>query len=489
MKHDFSKVKKPKVVLVVDNPIRDLPGLTLVAFELAQCNVNVYLMPMSLIDLELWPLMPDLVLMNYLRATNEKLIGRILNAGIQVGILDTEIGVLPSWEEFEMVIARSDQTRKSVSFFLSWGEKVKEFLVSKNYYREDQVKITGCPRFDFYADQWKNVAKRRAPYVIPYSRNLVLMNANFAFVNSNKGFDYEMKMMADQFGYSIDFMKGWYEVEYSALKMFAELANTVAERLPAATVVFRPHPFENMKVYEPLLKKLPNLHLVREGTVDSWIMNAKAVIQTNCTTAIESALSGVPTFQPMWVPAFFKMENANAVSVPFETADHLIESLDQNLKGKYHLPKNIEHELEKVIFDWFHCVDGNSYKRVTGEILDALRKNTSRGITPSVAAAELLKPGKYGFLVKKLSPLPYSGPALMLAKGVRNFLFEISAWKKSHKSFDAEQIQRLSDLISEVHPRSARLKRAYVHKAKLTDYALFYPFGQSVCIEPFGPIE
>jgi hypothetical protein len=64
------KKNKYRIALVVDNPMRDLPGLVLVASELAKRNTIPVLVPFNLCPKELYFLAPDFVLLNYLRATN-----------------------------------------------------------------------------------------------------------------------------------------------------------------------------------------------------------------------------------------------------------------------------------------------------------------------------------------------------------------------------------------------------------------------------------
>jgi hypothetical protein len=83
----------PRIALTVDNPYRDLAGLVLVAWRLCQAGATCFLVPMNLQGAEIWPLMPDFVLLNYLRTNNEELARYMMEVGIQVGVLDTEGGI------------------------------------------------------------------------------------------------------------------------------------------------------------------------------------------------------------------------------------------------------------------------------------------------------------------------------------------------------------------------------------------------------------
>ena len=90
---------QPRVCLVVDNPLRDLDGIVLLGWTLAQKGAEVFLVPMYQQAFEVAALLPDLVLVNYLRPNNRRLVEAYSKGGILVGVLDTEGGVFNSVEQ------------------------------------------------------------------------------------------------------------------------------------------------------------------------------------------------------------------------------------------------------------------------------------------------------------------------------------------------------------------------------------------------------
>ena len=79
-----------RVVLLVTNPYRDLPDRLLTALYLCHRGATCYLLPSPLRRREVWPLVPDLVLLDNLRTGNEPQVRRFLSAGIRIAVLDTE---------------------------------------------------------------------------------------------------------------------------------------------------------------------------------------------------------------------------------------------------------------------------------------------------------------------------------------------------------------------------------------------------------------
>jgi hypothetical protein len=136
-----------------------------------------------------------------------------------------------------------------------------------------------------------------------------------------------------------------------------------------------------LDTYKSLLDlNCANLKLIREGSVDGWILRAKVVIQRSCVTAVESALAGVPTLSPRWFPAK-DYPVPESVSIPAASMDELITYVDQALKGQIQTPSHIQSQLQTVIHDWFYKMDGESHQRVADAVIMALKYTGTRETT------------------------------------------------------------------------------------------------------------
>lgn len=74
-----------RIALLVDNPYRDLPGLVLTAMYLCQYGATCHLVPMNLREQEIWPLVPDFVLLHQLRTLTQEFTRDMLEVGIKIG--------------------------------------------------------------------------------------------------------------------------------------------------------------------------------------------------------------------------------------------------------------------------------------------------------------------------------------------------------------------------------------------------------------------
>src|SRR5262245_63028545 len=98
-------MREARVALIVDNPLRDLDGLVLLAYQLAQRGHTAFLVPMYDQVYDVFRLRPDVVLVNYVRANNRDLVRLYRRRGMRVGVLDTEGAGGKSAEEFARLVS------------------------------------------------------------------------------------------------------------------------------------------------------------------------------------------------------------------------------------------------------------------------------------------------------------------------------------------------------------------------------------------------
>ncbi|MEQ1731300.1 MAG: surface carbohydrate biosynthesis protein, partial [Vicinamibacterales bacterium] len=359
-----------RVVLIVDNPLRDLSGIVLVAQQLCAHGAVCYLAPLNLEWWEVGALAPDFVLLTNIRRTRQDFAHRLLEAGIQVGVLECEGGVMPSFETYETMLGPSPDLFKRISCVCVWGPRLARVAVDRGWYEERQVTVTGAPRFDLYAPGWRLSALESSPDVENVRTPFILVNGSFPranpkFVTPEREIESAMRL-----GFNRDYLVRFQSAQMRGLVEMVAVANRIAERFPDTTVIYRPHPFERVETYEPLLDRRGNLKLLQSGTVEGWILRAACVVHSNSTTAIEAAIAGVPTFVPAWVSTAEKLDACDAVSTHCHSFDNLASQLALALEGRVTIDAN-GADVSRVIADWFYRIDGESHRRVAEAILSA----------------------------------------------------------------------------------------------------------------------
>ena len=242
-------------------------------------------------------------------------------------------------------------------------------------------------------------------------RDLILINGSFPL--ANPGFqtpEEEIEMMIKRFGYRRSFVERWRDIQQNGMEGLVAVANELATAHPGSRFVYRPHPFEDMGYYQKNLVKQDNLQLLKEGTVDGWLLRAKALVHSGSSTAQEAGLAGIPAFTPRWLPTHLPIPVQDSASIWCENIEELVRSVDEVGKGTFEIPTAIQEALRCSIESTFFHADGESFDRVAVAIHQCVGKSSPPNFKQ---AASYLSNGlfpwagyfwrnKMGFLLKSI---------------------------------------------------------------------------------------
>ncbi len=481
-----------RIALIVDNPYRDLPGLALVALRLCERGATTYLVPMNLAQAELGALTPDFVLLNYLRTNNEDMARQLVEAGIPTGVLDTEGGVFVDWDDYATgKMTANAEVRDLMTCYCSWGKRIAEHAPAAGWYRADQIAVTGAPRFDFYAEPWRQSARALAPEAARFADGpMILVNSSFSLANPRySSLEREVDNWV-KLGYDRADIAAKQAIQRRTLDEMAALTNRIAARFPGTQVVYRPHPFERLETYHDLLDERDNLHLILEGTVDGWLLRADALVQRSCSTAIEAGMAGLPALSPAWIPTALPIDTVERISEPCEDEGVLMDRLDAAVRGERVISRRVEEQLGEVIADWFYAVDGKAHERVADTVLahagdagirvpDATARRIYRG---QFRAPAPLRKRVAGMIRAGLNlPATWTGSARGNVGGAR--------WDSSGKHYDVTNVCNLVEAINEARTAAPDHDPAPVDVLAAQAagaYRFDYPAGRTVVVRPKG---
>ena len=453
------KDPRPRVALVVDHPQRDLPGLVLTAFALCQRGIVCHLVPLNLQDRELPALAPDLVLLNYLRPGNEAVTRALLAAGVRIGLLDTEGAVWSECGAYTELLWRDTGLLRQVRPACMWGPRMGDCVTGAALLDPSQVVITGCPRFDLYHPDWRSVLSESAPGTTPR----ILINTNFSGINPRFAtVEQNRRQFADGFGWSDDRVAWHLETERQGIEGMIALARSLACDVGSAEVRVRPHPFEDVGFYERRLAGIPRIRVTNDRPIHAELFEATVVIQRSCSTAIESAMAGVPTLSPRWIPTPAEIPMAEAVSAPCGTYEELRDCVVHALNGGLVESDQVRASKAAVVQDYFHRLDGCAHSRVADAVSTALTKNAVISLDECLDALYRVKHSSHS--------LP-SAAAARVRRALRlspYWSFRAgrsvppSSWTSGAKAFTTEEVGRLAHLVARAAAKSGRDTRPVV---------------------------
>ena len=475
-----------RVALIVDHPQRDLPGLLLVAHALCARGISCHLVPHNLEDREVPALAPDYVLLNYARVNNGAFAGRLAEAGIRFGVADTEGGVWDTVESYTELLWKDPVLRHKAHDVCMWGQVLARHIVKEGIFASEQVRVTGCPRFDYYDPKWRTVLNGAAPESSngAGSRPRILLNTNFSVVNPRFTTRAQsIEWCHREYGWPYDSIKKVTDAEEAAIRDTVGLAQRLATDYPQAEIVLRPHPFENPAPYRESLAANTNVRINDSGPVQPEINKARVVIQRSCTTAVEAVAAGVPTLSPLWIPAPYFMPMAEAVSVPCPQYADLRVAVSSILEGRYAANPYLEDAKIKVISDWFHRIDGLSHRRVSEAIEEGLP--AERTVDERLCIRFVYEHSHQGSVVERLSARARAAFDLSPDWSFRR-LRSVPAldWTRTAKHLDIDEVRELSRRIEQISPIGGGLRIALARENG--DYLRRY-HGHSITVSPTKP--
>jgi surface carbohydrate biosynthesis protein len=365
--------------LIVDNPLRDLDGLTLLGWSLAQQGVETYLTPMYDQMFIVDAVKPDVVVTNYIRSNNVDLVRQYRRAGSRLVVVDTEGAVGQTATGLVELMARSGGAELADRYCV-WGNVQYQGFLESGLLESCRLRATGSPRYDFASPPWRDALN--VPDIPP---GYVLINTNLAAIapRFSRGSDDERTALR-RVGMPAEYIEARIRDEHIARAGLIDLLADLAAEFPQTEFVLRPHPFESGDPYQGLAQA-PNFHVRQEGTSLEWLNSATALIHLNCTTAVEAVMLGREPLMPTWLDsAALHIDGAADVSRAAHSPDEMKSMLKEILEGRS-LPAEdrLTQAREKVIRDAFLKIDGAACERVTAAILESLRAPI--GDTPALS--------------------------------------------------------------------------------------------------------
>lgn len=366
-----------KIGLVIDNPKRELHGFLLVTEELANAGHEVYIIPMYQQGLDIPLLGLDVVVMNYVRPNNRDLLSAYRELGIRVLVLDTEGGIL-SEQGANAPAKWAKSLRQSgmmdlVDEYLFWGRNVYQAFCQNSGKSPAQLHLTGNPRFDLCAEQWR-------PFLQYPLEDYVLVNTNFSAITPllNRSEQDELETLVTA-GWDRAYIKLLLSDLKTVYEKYLDTLVWLAQRNPNIKFIVRPHPFERDTRYKEVLGIYPNVIVDGEGNVLNVIAHARCVLHLNCGTAAEACLMGK-------LPVSMEFLNTERLlrHTPLPSRLSLsissMNELDALVKdpGPFLNRYDAAYVYEKYMEPWFYKRDGLAHLRVCRVIEETIKIRPGR---------------------------------------------------------------------------------------------------------------
>jgi surface carbohydrate biosynthesis protein/FkbM family methyltransferase len=229
-----------------------------------------------------------------------------------------------------------------VKRFFTWGEFHRNLFSSVWPEHADRFVASGTPRFDLL----------RKPFCDRYTRANYpfLPDQPYVLLNSSFGIAGKLTCMSEQTAYDVlriycpneqilNIRWGAYRHWKKLFEYFIGLLNGLDEANLSQKIVLRPHPNESVEKWQGFLSADSKIKIIKEGSVEPWLLNSDFLIHAGCTTSIEAFVAGIASirYAPIADSEDFKklvgfLLGANE---SFSNLEQLIKTVSQHLQG-YH---------------------------------------------------------------------------------------------------------------------------------------------------------
>ena len=294
-----------------------------------------------------------------------------------------EEGIVYPSAEFYRRFRVFSEALDEVDMFFAWGQNQADDILSEVSEGKNKIILAGNPRLDLLRSKYRGVFDKEVRDIKNEYKSFILVNSNFAAFTHKLGNEVVIENLKKG-GRIVTkedeaFYRGRAENRQQLFQYFVEMLNELNSSLNNRTIVLRPHPSEDMGIWENAISGLENVKLVRRGSAIPWIIASELLIHNNCTTGLEAYLLGKPviSYRPT-AGNDYESRLLIAVSRSAETLDSLKETVMQILNGDQ---SSEEHQ-----------------NKDTNQILNHYVGNSENEYSVDVIARELVKIADHEFL-------------------------------------------------------------------------------------------
>lgn len=292
----------PIVYLPIEIQVRELPSRLMIAAHLLNAGYAVVVgSHWSLVtETNLALLPPGAFLFKTVnRVQGSAMAGASANGHLPMAT-DEEVLIFTDYNGY--IGAFSEVAAGACHLFFAQSDAHRAAVEKRFPHLAGKVRVTGNPRIDLLLPRNRTVFEGIDPRVDD-AQPYILFNTNYASINSIWNDGQGIAAMAaatgafdgdDREARIAEFIAitEWERTNFLAM---TALMGWAVQNIKGLNFVVRPHPVERARHWEKMLAGTPNTRLIPRSDPHPWIVSAKLVIHTGCTTGLEAALLGTPS--------------------------------------------------------------------------------------------------------------------------------------------------------------------------------------------------
>jgi surface carbohydrate biosynthesis protein len=317
--------------------VRELDAKLLFSLVAAERGYRVLLGARATLHFEAASLPRGVYVAKSVRALSTRMFRIYRDLGCEIVSWDEESLVRHPNPEFWYRRRIAKEALDCVRAFLAWGEADAEAVRAFPGGCTPPVYATGNPRLDLTRRELRSYFASEADAHRERHGDFILVNTNFGLVNH----------YVDSLSGVVPLPPGQHSGSERAIgedlvayrtemfERFKTMVPAIAKAFPDHTILVRPHPVEKPDEWEAIAARHANVVVEQAGNVLPWLLAARALVHSGCTTGIEAYALGVPAIAYEPIPnERFESGLPNDLSRRAQTLDALEREIASVLRGQ-----------------------------------------------------------------------------------------------------------------------------------------------------------
>lgn len=352
------------LIIPVENQVRELDAKILLACVAAERGFSVIIGSRAFVHFEVASVPRGVYLAKSMRSLSNSMFRILRLLGHEIVAWEEEALVHPPPDTY-FTLRLSPTTIRNVSHVFAWGQENVDLLRQYPELPANMpIHITGNPRGDILRPEMRPYFDTEVERLRNLYGDFILINTNFTDVNPfipniglflpAKGPGGKSRLGQAGIGMSRQFAEGLWDHKQAILEDFQQLIPALEKAFPDLTIIVRPHPSENFKIYNDLAAQCERVKVTNEGNVIPWLLAAKTMVHNGCTTGLEAYVLGVPAIS--YLATFNEYYDYEFQGLPTKLShqcfsfEELKRTLTQILAGELDVA---EGEERKALIDYY----------------------------------------------------------------------------------------------------------------------------------------
>lgn len=366
---------KKRILLLVNWKNRDLRGLVQLKLVLEKkYDYDVELVDHNFYFWKYIMYRPHFVLFPQVQAEREKALFA-KKMGSMIGVLHSE-GNTSKKNEHAFFSNIDNVLEVITDFRMVWGQEFKKLYDKYTDINQEEIFVTGNPRFDIYNKPLINLLEKpetlKKRYSINNDKKIILFCTNFVHLDR----DESAIERAQEFK-KYDMMKR-ISLEKKLFIKTISCVSKIADDFSDYTIILKTHPLEFSEKYKDKLAEKENVILIKKENTSSLINICDLFLNTNSTTSTEAGFLNKPTITLNFVEEYDEYLSPFVEGTQIAKNCNELNKLIKDYDNGKDIPQYIIDNRRKFEKDWYYKIDGKSTYRVADVIHNEIERSRKK---------------------------------------------------------------------------------------------------------------